>query len=413
MLGELIRRMTMTVSELNDYANRLLMNDEVLQGMLVTGEVSNFRAYPSGHWYFSLKDEQSSVRCVMFKQYNRSVGFDVTDGMHLTIGGYASIYPRDGSFQVYVQTMQSEGVGSLFEQLERLKKQLSEKGLFDGAHKKALPRYPGRIGVVTSPAGAVIRDIIEVGSRRNPNIDILLVPVSVQGKTAATEIARAITLMNQRDDIDVIIIGRGGGSIEDLWAFNEEVVAYAIFESRIPIISAVGHETDTSISDLVADRRAPTPSAAAELAVPLFDAWLQLLDVASMRLRSVAKAKAQEKARLCRSMTAALSLVRIGQRLTIDRQRIDKFGTVFFARALFFHNACEQRAAMAAAKLEAYSVQSVLNRGYAAISDAGSGKAISGVGQLCIGQGIRLLLRDGSALACVSDKKNKEGEGHD
>ncbi len=413
MLSELIERFSLTVSQLNEYANRLLMNDELLSGVLVSGEVSNFRKYPSGHWYFSLKDEQSTVKCVMFKQSNRSVAFDITDGMHVTVGGYANIYLRDGTFQLYVQTMQCEGAGSLYEQFEHLKRSLAEKGLFDASHKKRIPRYPKRIGVVTSSAGAVIRDIIEVSRRRNPNVDILLVPVSVQGKTAAAEIARGIHMLNQRDDIDVIIIGRGGGSIEDLWAFNEEIVAYAIYQSRIPIISAVGHETDTTISDYVADLRAPTPSAAAELAVPLFDAWLQALDIAASRMQAATANRMMQNNKHLLALQSAISPNRMKayvmlreNRLFQCARRLDK-GAADAMQRLF------ERIRFSEAKLYAYSVQSVLNRGYALILDEASQRAVGSVDGLAIGQSIRMIFKDGHARADVTRFQRREGEEND
>ncbi len=413
MLNELINNFTLSVSQLNEYANRLLMSDELLQGVLVSGEVSNYHKYPSGHWYFSLKDEQSSVKCVMFKQNNRSIPFDVTDGMHITVGGYASIYLRDGSFQLYVQTMQSEGAGVLYERFEKLKNSLAEKGLFDSAHKKRIPRFPKRIGVVTSSAGAVIRDIIEVSKRRNPNVDILLVPVSVQGKTAATEIAKGIETLNRRDDIDVIIIGRGGGSMEDLWAFNEEAVAYAIHQSRVPIISAVGHETDTTISDYVADLRAPTPSAAAELAVPLFDAWVQFVDIAANRMQNALTQQMAQRSRHLQALLSALSPARMNAYAMLHErhlaQTVQRIGNAYT-------NALQnwtQRILLCESKLQAYSVQAVLERGYALVLDESTGKAIGSAEGLVDGQSIRLLWKDGQAKAGITDVFRQEDKKYD
>ena len=401
--------MTLTVSQLNEYANRLLMNDELLQGVLVTGEISNFRRYPSGHWYFSLKDEQSAVRCVMFKQYNRSAAIDLKDGMNITVGGYASIYLRDGSFQIYVRTMKSDGAGALYQRYEQLKRDLAQQGLFDNAHKKPIPRYPNRIGVVTSPAGAVIRDIVEVARRRNPHVDILLAPASVQGKNAAGEIARAIELLNARDDIDVIIVGRGGGSIEDLWAFNEAVVAHAIFQSRIPVISAVGHETDTTISDYVADLRAPTPSAASELAVPVYDALLQFIDTVNARMLTAARQRLQQNQKRCDTLTAVLGPSRILELVIYQKQRVRHSVADINARLNTAITVRQQRMAMAAAKIEAYSIRSVLGRGYAVITDTKSKQLIQSVEQLQSGQDIRIILKDGAASAVVTQVDEREG----
>lgn len=412
MLSELIQDMTLTVSQLNEYANRLLMNDEMLQGLLVTGEISNFRKYPSGHWYFSLKDDKSAVKCVMFRQYNRGVTTDLKDGMHITVGGYASIYLRDGSFQIYVKVVRQEGAGALFERFEKLKKELMQQGLFDAAHKKKIPRYPKRIGVVTSPAGAVIRDIVEVAKRRNPRVDILLAPASVQGQLAAGEIACAIGLLNQRDDIDVIIVGRGGGSIEDLWAFNETVVANAIHQSRIPVISAVGHETDTTISDYVADLRAPTPSAASELAVPIYDALIQFLDTTSERMQTVACQRLTENQKRCETLMRIFSPSRAGE--TIDR-RSERLRHVLFdihTHAVAAVKAQRQRLEVQTAKIEAYSVESVLKRGYAAIRDTQSGRVVKCAGQLAIGQDIGIVLWDGTARATVDKVDKREETDH-
>ncbi len=409
MLSELIQNMTLTVSQLNEYANRLLMNDELLQGVLVTGEISNFRRYPSGHWYFSLKDGQSAVRCVMFKQYNRSVAIDLKDGMNITVGGYASIYLRDGSFQIYVRTMKSDGAGALYQRYEQLKKDLAQQGLFDNAHKKPIPRYPNRIGVVTSPAGAVIRDIVEVARRRNPHVDILLAPASVQGKNAAGEIARAIALLNARDDIDVIIVGRGGGSIEDLWAFNEAVVAHAIFQSRIPVISAVGHETDTTISDYVADLRAPTPSAASELAVPVYDALLQFVDTVNARMQTAARQRLQQNQKRCDTLTAVLGPSRILELVIYQKQRVRHSVADINARLNAAITVRQQRMAMAEAKIEAYSIRSVLDRGYAVITGTKSKQLIQSVKQLQSGQDIRIILKNGAASAVVTQVDEREG----
>ena len=256
-----------SVAELNRTARYTLENG--IGEVWVEGEVSRLTRQSSGHWYFTLKDEAAAVSCAMFKQNNTSVTFSPKDGLNVRVFGQASLYEPRGSYQLIIRKMEEAGKGSLQEQFEKLKAKLAAEGLFDEARKKPLPLLPQKIGVVTSPTGAAIRDIINVLTRRFPNIGILLAPVTVQGEGAAEKIAAAIDYLNTRDDIDLMIVGRGGGSIEDLWAFNEEVVARAIAASRIPVISAVGHEIDFTISDFVADVRAPTPSAAAELAVPV------------------------------------------------------------------------------------------------------------------------------------------------
>lgn len=258
-----------SVSELNAYIKGKISEDEALQSVLVKGEISNFKNhYATGHLYFTLKDEKSLIKCIMFKGYAERLDFTPKDGMSVMVFGSVSVYERDGVYQIYVQAMQEDGLGSLYKAYEELKSKLEKEGLFSEEHKKKIPKYPKEIGVLTSQTGAVIRDIINVSTRRNPNVHIKLLPVPVQGLGASEKIAEAIELMNNNKLVDVIILARGGGSLEDLWPFNEEEVARAIYNSDIPIISAVGHETDFSISDFVADLRAPTPSAAAELAVP-------------------------------------------------------------------------------------------------------------------------------------------------
>ncbi len=258
-----------SVSELNAYIKGKISEDEALQSVLVKGEISNFKNhYATGHLYFTLKDEKSLIKCIMFKGYAEKLDFIPKDGMSVMVFGSVSVYERDGVYQIYVQAMQEDGLGSLYKAYEELKSKLEKEGLFREEHKKKIPTYPKEIGVLTSETGAVIRDIINVSTRRNPNVHIKLLPVPVQGLGASEKIAEAIEIMNRNNLVDVIILARGGGSLEDLWPFNEEEVARAIYNSGIPIISAVGHETDFSISDFVADLRAPTPSAAAELAVP-------------------------------------------------------------------------------------------------------------------------------------------------
>lgn len=257
-----------TVSKLNTYIKEKFEEDEFLNNILVKGEISNFKHHYTGHMYFTLKDENSLIKCVMFKGYTDKLNFIPKDGMKVIILGTVSVFERDGIYQIYAKGMKQEGIGDLHAKYEELKAKLEKEGLFSEAHKKKIPFMPKCIGVLTSNTGAVIRDIINVSTRRNPNVYIKLLPVPVQGAGAAEKIVKAIETMNEQKLADVIIIARGGGSLEDLWPFNEEIVARAIYASELPIISAVGHETDFTISDFVSDLRAPTPSAAAELAVP-------------------------------------------------------------------------------------------------------------------------------------------------
>ena len=257
-----------TVSQINGYLKELLEADPLLQSLLIRGEISNYKRYPSGHHYFSLKDEKGSMRCVLFRGDAARLRFQPANGMSVLAFGRISVFPRDGQYQMYCTELIEDGRGALDLAFERLRRKLEEEGLFDPARKKHLPAWPGRIALVTSPAGAAVRDMIRILGARWPMVGVLVVPVRVQGEGAAEEIAAAIDQVNRREDIDLIITGRGGGSMEDLWAFNEEAVARAISRSRIPVISAVGHEPDVTISDYVADVRAATPSNAAELAVP-------------------------------------------------------------------------------------------------------------------------------------------------
>ena len=256
-----------SVSDLNKYVKDMVAGDEFLNNVFVKGEISNFKHHYTGHMYFTLKDDKSLIKCIMFKTSTATLNFVPKDGMKVKVLGTVSVFERDGVYQIYCKAMQEDGVGDLYIAYKELKEKLEKEGLFNEVHKKPIPFMPERIGVLTSQTGSVIKDIINVSTRRNPNVYIRLFPVPVQGEGAGEKIARAIRIMNEQKLADVLILARGGGSLEDLWPFNEEVVARAIYESEIPVISAVGHETDFSISDFVADLRAPTPSAAAELAV--------------------------------------------------------------------------------------------------------------------------------------------------
>jgi exodeoxyribonuclease VII large subunit len=260
--------MAITVSDLNKYMKEKIAEDEYLNNILIKGEISNFKNHYTGHMYFTLKDEKSLIKCIMFKSYATKLTFMPKDGMKVMILGSVSVFERDGIYQIYARAMEEDGLGDLYTKYQELKKRLEQQGLFEEEHKMKIPMMPRVIGVLTSQTGSVIRDIINVSTRRNPNVYIRLLPVPVQGEGAAEKISNGIEYMNKNKLADVLILARGGGSLEDLWPFNEEIVAHSIYNSEIPIISAVGHETDFTIADFVADLRAPTPSAAAELAVP-------------------------------------------------------------------------------------------------------------------------------------------------
>ncbi len=282
-----------TVAELNRYIKDKVADDEYLNSVFVKGEISNFKHHYTGHMYFTLKDETSLIKCIMFKSYTATLNFMPKDGMKVLVLGSVGVFERDGVYQIYCQAMQEDGMGNLYTAYEELKKKLEDEGLFDTKHKKPIPFMPKIIGVLTSNTGAVIRDIINVSTRRNPNVYIRLLPIPVQGEGAGIKIAKAIKLMNEKKLADVIILARGGGSIEDLWPFNEEVVARSIFESELPIISAVGHETDFTIADFVADLRAPTPSAAAELAVADISEVKNKISLCKKRLKLALKRKTE------------------------------------------------------------------------------------------------------------------------
>ena len=284
-------QMAVTVSDLNSYIKNKIAEDEALNAVIVKGEISNFKNHYTGHLYFTLKDEKSLIKCIMFKSYAGKLTFIPKDGMKVVVFGSVSVFERDGIYQIYVKAMKAEGTGDLYEKYEELKAKLEKEGLFDEIHKKKIPLKPDVIGVLTSQTGSVIRDIINVSTRRNPNTYIRLFPVPVQGEGAAEEIAKGIKIMNDKKLADVLIVARGGGSIEDLWPFNEEIVARAIYNSEIPVISAVGHETDFTIADFVADLRAPTPSAAAELANPDIYELNQKIETYKNRCRLALKKK--------------------------------------------------------------------------------------------------------------------------
>jgi len=288
---------TLTVSEVTNYIKRMLDNDFILSNLSVKGEISNLKYHSSGHIYFTLKDSNGRISCVMFKSNAILLDFSLEEGMEVIIKGRASVYPATGSFQLYCDEIKKEGLGDLFVKFEKLKEKLSKEGYFDEAYKKMLPKYPKRIGIVTSPTGAAIKDIINVSTRRSSLVDLVLYPAKVQGINAYKEIISGINYFNKKKSVDIIIVGRGGGSIEELWNFNEEELAKVIFNSKIPIISAVGHEIDFTISDFVADVRAATPSQGAEIAVPLADVIKErVYDISS----SLDK-KINDKIKKCRS----------------------------------------------------------------------------------------------------------------
>ena len=393
---------TLSVTALNLYIRDLLDSQRLLTNVGVRGELSNYKIYPSGHHYFTLKDSESSLRCVMFKSSASRLRFRPENGMGVTVWGRVSVYPRDGAYQLYAAQIMPEGTGDLQIAFEQLKAKLEGEGLFDPAHKKPLPNFPGRIAIITSSAGAAVHDMIRILGKRWPMTKILLLPVRVQGAEAPAEIAGAIRYANEFDVADLIITGRGGGSIEDLWAFNDERVARAIYASRLPVISAVGHEPDVTISDYVADRRASTPSNAAEIAVPDCREIAEML--AGFELRASQSMRKQinslrERLDACmqrRVLTDPMTLVD-NHRMELDRSRER------LASAEEKILAVKRRCFVAStAKLEAMSPLKVLTRGYV-IADNEKGNTIRSAEQLHSGDKITLRLSDGRANCLVED----------
>ena len=392
-------RMTVTVTQLNEYVKSLLGVDPLLRGLSLRGEISNFKRHSSGHFYFSLKDAQSVIRCVMFRQNAYSLRFAPRDGMQVVLNGYVSVYTRDGQYQFYCEGMQADGVGALYQQFERNKARFAEEGLFDEAHKRPLPLLARRIGVVTSPTGAVIRDIIRVSHRRNPSVDILLVPCKVQGEGAAESICRGIRALNAQD-VDVIIVGRGGGSLEDLWAFNEESVVRAVYASRIPVISAVGHETDFALSDFAADVRASTPSNAAELAVLDVRDAMQHLDSLANALHAAALHQVELKEKRLAALRERAALR--NAHLLFDRQlaALGEKRRQLDQSALSAVNLRSTELAHLTARLRSLDPEQVLRRGYALARIAG--ETVTRVGQAKEGDALTVRVSDGRIHAIVT-----------
>ena len=399
----------LTVSQINDYIRVKMDGDQLLSGVAVKGEISNYKVYPSGHHYFTLKDENAALKCVMFKGNAIRLRFRPDNGIKVIAFGRISVYPRDGAYQLYCSAMAMDGIGDLYAAFEQLKAKLAAKGLFDPIHKKPIPQYPRTIGIITSEAGAAVHDMIRILRKRYPIVNVRLFPVRVQGAEAPGEIAAAIRYANRHRLADVLIVGRGGGSIEDLWAFNDEGVAYAIFESVIPVISAVGHEPDVTISDFVADLRAATPSNAAELAVPDQDTLKQMLDTISATCATALS----RQIKLYRQQLRMLSASPVLQSPTglITQRR--SFLELVHNRLLSSHKQIlhlrRQKYISLTAKLDAMSPLKVLTRGYA-MAQKEDGTVIQSVHQLSDGDALRVTVSDGSFGAVVSSRKEYQYE---
>ena len=391
--------MAVSVSDLNLYIKEKIAGDEALNAVVVKGEISNFKAHYTGHFYFTLKDDKSLIKCIMFKTYAQKLDFMPKDGMKVFVFGGVSVFERDGVYQVYVKAMQEDGVGALYKKYEELKQKLEAQGYFEISHKKKIPQMPKVIGVLTSQTGSVIRDIINVSTRRNPNVHIRLLPVPVQGQDAAPKIAKGIKFMNEHKLADVLILARGGGSLEDLWPFNEEVVANAIYESDIPIISAVGHETDFSISDFTADLRAPTPSAAAELAVPDVYEVSQKINTYKNRLR-LALSKKYEMLKLRYEKSMSSSVFKEPRRMVNDRAiLLDQYIKKLEVAINNKRQSEKEKYVKLVSKLDTLSPLKTLTRGYSIIEK--DGKTVNSVKQLENGIDVDIRLIDGKTKAKI------------
>ena len=398
-----------SITQINAYIQGRMNEDPMLAQVAVRGEISNYKLYPSGHHYFTLKDEQSALKCVMFKGNAMSLRFRPASGMKVIALGRISVYPRDGQYQLYVSSMAMDGIGDLYAAFEALKKKLSQQGLFDPAKKKPIPKYPQTIGIVTSSAGAAVHDILRILRRRYPLCSVRLLPVRVQGAEAPEEIVSAIRYANVHDLADLLIVGRGGGSIEDLWAFNDERVAYAIYESHIPIISAVGHEPDVTIADYVADLRAATPSNGAELAVPDREALAQNLDAFSAAMTGALNRQLRLASQRLEGLAASPALRSPTGYLDRREKDLGLLKEKLLAAQNRELSKAQQKYVANVAKLDAMSPLKVLSRGYA-MAQKETGELIRSVKQTTTGENIVVSLADGKLNASILSIKEASHE---
>ena len=403
-----------TVGQINRYIRNLLENDFILSSLLVKGEISNFKAHSSGHLYFTLKDASGALSCVMFRQDAAGLPFEPENGMQVVVYGHISLYEKTGQYQLYAEFLEPLGIGALQVAFEQLKEKLAAEGLFDGDFKREIPKNPSCIAVITSPTGAAVRDILQIVKRRDPNVKVAIFPTLVQGEQAAVDIVHSLKLVNEWGKADVIILGRGGGSMEDLWCFNDENVARAVFASEIPVISAVGHETDFTITDFVADMRAPTPSAAAELATMPLSERREAFHRLELRLErdvSALLTSCRRRLDLLKSRPVMERPLERIYRTMMDveetQQRLDKEMT----------NRLMQRAERwqyLTNRLEAASPLAVMSRGYV-MAVASSGKLLTSVKQVEVGDRVTLHLQDGKIETNIQEKEvftHGEEESH-
>lgn len=396
----------LSITQINEYIRNKMDSDALLNQAAVRGEISNYKMYPSGHHYFTLKDEGSSLRCVIFKGNAIRLRFRPENGMKVIALGKITVFPRDGAYQLYCTAMTVDGVGDLHAAFEQLKAKLAAQGLFDPAHKKPIPVFPGTIGIITSSAGAAVHDMLRILNKRYPLTKVRLLPVRVQGVEAPPEIAAAIRYANRYKLADLLIVGRGGGSLEDLWAFNDERVAYAIYESQIPVISAVGHEPDVTISDYVADLRAATPSNAAELAVPDQAALMQTMDAFSYAMAGAVSRQLKMARQRLNVLAASPAMSSPAGYLNQRQKDLEHLRSRLIAAQNQNIQRYRDRYIAGAAKLDAMSPLKVLSRGYAAAYDA-SGNILKSVNQTAVGSTITVALADGMLNAAVTEIKEE------
>lgn len=392
------------ISEANSYIKRILTNDPILYNLRVKGEISNFKVHSSGNVYLSLKDEKSKLNCIIFRSnYDKSLNLD--NGVKIIASGYISVYERDGAYQLYINEVEIEGIGNLYMEFNKLKEKLKKEGLFDTKYKKQIPKMPRSIGIVTSPTGAVIKDIINVTKRRFPKVDIKLYPVNVQGERSAVDICEGIEFFNKMENVDTIIVGRGGGSLEELWSFNEEIVAREVFKSKIPIISAVGHETDFTICDFVSDMRAPTPSAAAEIATPdLSQIYYRLDNIRNRMNRSLNNQVILGNEKLVNTFDKINNYMKN----YIIRDKVIQIDQIYDKINFRLEQNLEtskEKLSKKAAILHNLSPLATISRGYSIVEK--NNKVINSIEEVDINEDINIILKDGS-LECNINKINSK-----
>ena len=398
-----------SVGQINTYIRNMFTQDFVLNRVSVRGEISNLKYHTSGHIYFTLKDASAAIACVMFAGARGGLAFRMSNGQQVVVDGAVNVYERDGKYQLYATKIRQDGAGELYEKFLELKEELEEMGMFATEYKQPIPKFVRRLGVVTAPTGAAIRDIINIATRRNPGIRIILYPAKVQGEGAAESVAAGLAALDALG-VDVIIAGRGGGSIEDLWAFNEETVARAIFSCHTPVISAVGHETDTTIADFVADLRAPTPSAAAELAVADVTAWLQVLDEDALQLQRLMQRMIKDARSRLRECELRMRYAKPQQRLMQQKQRLDEYEERLRRAMQSLLEQTRHQLALIEERLRRLSPYEKLESGYGCILTE-DGRRIRSISQVAPGEVVQICLADGRMTAQIQEVKETKIEG--